>query len=285
MKGIIALDIDGTIMVPRHQIEPEVIDFLNKLVQEGWVIIFITGRPYEWGINILKILPFPFYLAVHNGAMVYEMPSLKLIFKQYLNQDIFPAMDLICQDEPSDYVIYTSYENNHVCYYRPKNFSKDLLDYIQRRSVEFKEEWVPVETLDLVPENEFPAVKCFGDLESSLRIADKIERQLGLHVPVIKDPFTGNLYVVQATHPEVSKGDVLKNFKKFLKFDGLVIAAGDDNNDRSMLQMADIRVVMATAPFDMLKSAHVIAPGAHEKGIVTGLSQAIALSLNGRQRL
>ena len=57
---------------------------------------------------------------------------------------------------------------------------------------------------------------------------------------------------------------------------GKVIAAGDDYNDEPMLEAADIKVVMATAPADLLSKADIIAPAASEDGIICGLEAAIA---------
>ena len=50
MKGIIALDIDGTITVEHHSIEPEVVRYLSGLAAEGWKMIFITGRTPSLGL-------------------------------------------------------------------------------------------------------------------------------------------------------------------------------------------------------------------------------------------
>jgi hydroxymethylpyrimidine pyrophosphatase-like HAD family hydrolase len=42
-----------------------------------------------------------------------------------------------------------------------------------------------------------------------------------------------------------------------------------------MLESANIKVVMATAPQDLLKMADIIAPAAQKFGIIQGLQQAI----------
>ena len=41
-KGIIALDIDGTITVQKHFLETSVKNYLNELIASGWCLIFIT---------------------------------------------------------------------------------------------------------------------------------------------------------------------------------------------------------------------------------------------------
>jgi hydroxymethylpyrimidine pyrophosphatase-like HAD family hydrolase len=83
---------------------------------------------------------------------------------------------------------------------------------------------------------------------------------------------------LQATHAGASKGEALKRYVRFKSHRGVVIAAGDDENDKSMLEVADIKVVMGTAPQDMKEKADVIAPPASVGGLVEGLQKAIEMS-------
>lgn len=277
MKGIIALDIDGTITVEHHTIPLAVANYLTLLATEGWQFIFITGRTFSWGYEILKTLSFPYYFAVQNGAILIEMPWRRVISKKYLDRSIIIMMDEICQDEPSDFVIYAGFEHRDVCYYRPKCFSTDLLNYLKRRITALKEVWIPVDSYDEMLLDSFASIKCFGQNQSAVHLAEKIEEKLGLHVPYIRDPFDESYFVVQATHPKVNKGQALSDFIIKGGQMGAVIAAGDDYNDLPMLEAADIKVVMATAPKELLQLADVIAPPAAEEGIILGLQEAIRL--------
>ncbi len=275
MKGIIALDIDGTITVEHHSIEPEVVRYLSGLAAEGWKMIFITGRTFHWGYSVLRFFPFPYDFAVQNGAIILEMPTRRIVSKKYLHSSIFPVMDSICKEEPGDYIVYAGYEHGDRCFYRPERFDPPLLDYLKQRTRQFEETWIPVHSFADLEVQEFPSVKYIGLNPSAQRIAQKIEEHLGLHVPLIRDPFNAEYYVAQATHALVSKGHAVMDFKKIIGCTGPVIAAGDDNNDRTMLAVADAKVVMASAPQDMLAMADVIAPPATERGIIAGLTEAI----------
>lgn len=275
MKGIIALDIDGTITVDMNPILPKVVDYFHKLVDEDWRLIFITGRTFQWSYQVLKVLNFPYYVAVQNGALIIEMPSHKVLSKKYLDQSIIPQMELICEDLATDFVIYAGFEYQDLCYFRPSHFSSSLLDYLRARSAALKEVWCEVKSFDNFAIPEFPSVKCFGPYEIASQAAQKIEKTLNLHVPIITDPFQKGYYVAQATRPEVDKGLALQNLSELLNHQGIVIAAGNDNNDRSMLSKADIKVVMANAPQDMQANADIVAPLPEKMGIISGLSRAI----------
>lgn len=278
LKGIIALDIDGTITVDHHSIADQVVDFLEMLAQSGWCLFFITGRTFQWGYEVLQHLRCPFYFAVQNGAIVLEMPSRKIICKNYLDKQALSIMEMACRGEPSNFIVYTGYEYQDICFYRPHTFSPEMLQYILRRKETLKENWVAVEQFEERSLQEFASLKAFGTYDSVQRMIVRIEKESGLHAPFVMDPFQKGRYVVQVTHPHVNKGETVKDVKKILSPKAFVIAAGDDNNDKPMLVVADIKVVMATAPQDVLSMADIEAPSAEHMGIIQGISQAIAKS-------
>ncbi len=276
MKGIIALDIDGTLTAEHNSTPVEVVVFLGELASQGWQLIFITGRTFQWGFKALKNLPFPYHLAVNNGALLLEMPARNIVNRKYLAPPQIAGLEPLCKREGTDFVLYGGYECGDLCYYRPQKFAPELLHYLQKRTEELGEKWQAVDTFEEVPLQEFAAAKCFARGPAAVRLSCAIEEGLGLHAPSIRDPYDSNYYVVQATHSHVSKGETVTDFKQLMGAN-VVIAAGDDNNDRSMLAHATIRIVMETAPAEMKASATIIAPPAKELGIIQGLKKAIEL--------
>lgn len=284
MRGTIALDIDGTIAPSSGVLPPRVVAYLTSLAESGWRLVFITGRSITSASKTLKAFPFLYYLAGQNGSVIIEMPTGRVLLKKYLDRSIFNEMEAICHDEPTDFVVYSGIENQDHSFYRPRFFSNELLDYLERRRTTFEEVWHELESYDHLPMDEFPAVKCFGLPKSLAGVADKIEKRLGLHVPLIRDPFGEGYYVALATHSQINKGQALTDLISTMGERGVVIAAGDDYNDVPMFKAADIRIVMSTAPKDLLKLGDIIAPSASEEGIIIGLEQALQLAGSHRHR-
>lgn len=277
MKKIISLDIDGTITTSLQHIPQEVADFFAQLAQEGWTFFFNTGRNFHFGWKVLHRFSFPYYLAVQNGAIILKMPEQQVISKQYLLPSLLPALEQIAEGEETDVVIYTGFENQDICYYRPTHFAPELLDYLLKQRVQAMGElWHPVPSFRSQAMPSFSSAKYFGKKESLLRIAQKVQASLGLYIPLIRDPFHELYYVAQATPPGINKGFALREFKKRMGDNLVAIAAGDDYNDIEMLNEADITIVMQSAPSDMHDSAHIIAPPAIQMGIIQGLTQAVA---------
>lgn len=274
MKGVIALDIDGTITHAIDDIAPEVIVYLGKLVAEGWQIGFITGRTFALAERVLRVLPFPYFLAVYNGALIIQMPTREVLQRQYLLREDLSSFEKISLEASNDCVVYAGWENEDRCYYRPAHFQSALLDYAQQRQTRKREPWVGVEAFASVPFLEFPSLKYFGCSPEIDLLCQRIEEQLGFHAPLCHDSSYKGYAIAQVTHPMANKGTALRNFAHRCQAT-VVIAAGDGGNDVSMLSVADIRVVMQNAPKALLQLADIVAPPAEVNGIIVGLEQAI----------
>jgi Cof subfamily protein (haloacid dehalogenase superfamily) len=276
MIGIIALDIDGTITDAHHEIPGPVVTYLSQLVLDGWSIVLITGRSFRSCIPLLNSLQFQYHLFIQNGATLLEMPSKQIVSKKYLDGSVFPIMEEICEGEPTDFVLFSGFDQQDQCYYRPNKFDDWLLLQLNDRTRKIRETWIVLDSFKEIPVQEFASLKCFGHEPSLKRIIEKMEAKLDLHVPLIRDPFSppGN-FVAQATRADVNKGEALLDFIRRQASKCPVIAAGDDNNDTSMLEVADFKVVMETAPKSLLARADFIAPSAADLGIIKGLSVAI----------
>lgn len=284
-KGVIALDIDGTITSQTHQIHPDVVQYLTSLQEDGWNLIFITGRPFQWGYEVLRSLKHPYAFAVQNGALILDMPARKTLLTHYLNQDSLPLMEQICREEGTDFIIYAGFENQDWCYYRPTHLPSSTLEYVQKRFTALQEKWQALPSFQSLPVSTFSSYKCFAQGQQAKRLSERFEKELKLHAPINRDPFDPSYSVIQATHPNANKGTALKLYKQRLMLTGVVIAAGDDYNDLSMLQTADIRVVMNTAPRDLQEIADILAPSAVENGIIKGLTEAIHRANRQREGL
>jgi Cof subfamily protein (haloacid dehalogenase superfamily) len=273
--GWIALDIDGTITPDLHSVPPEVVSYLHQLVKKNWRIVFITGRTFSFGHNTLKSLDFPYYLAVQNGADILAMPEKRLISRGYLDQTIIDTLEEAYRGQKEDFLVYAGYEKGDFCYYRPDRFSPALLKHLEKLKAVSPEPWKAVERFDDLEQKQFPLIKCLGSKEQMLYIHQLIEGNPFLHATMIRDPMAENIFLNLITAAQATKGHALDRLINECGGGSTVIAAGDDFNDISMLKRANIRIVMETAPEEVLQHAHIVAPMAAKLGIIEALTRAI----------
>lgn len=263
MKGIIALDLDGTVIHDGKSPSEGVTEYLAKAFEEGWQIIFITGRSLQWVKRALKAIPFPYILAVQNGALILEMPGEKELHRRYLDAAVYAMVDDISCEAWTPYALYTGDETDKV-YWDPDHYKPDMQDYLRRRIDFYQENW---ENSSFKPES-FSALKWIGEEALIQKVAEKVRKKAGLYCVVIKDPFDNSKYIAQATHPMATKGEALSLLRAGKK--GVVIAAGDDHNDEPLLLAADIKIAMPQAPESLKNLADIVAT----EGLIKGLENA-----------
>lgn len=262
--GLLAIDIDGTLTGEKHSIFPETVRAIESYAAAGWDIYFVTGRSFTWAMQSLVQFRCPFYLAIQNGALILEMPSKKVLSRNYLTTSVIPELDKFLGKRFPDFALYSGFEGNDLVYYR-----SDALTYPLKRADLIGEKWVKLSEYDNLPFTTFPSIKWFGkkhELEPLLHILDE---EYDWHAPLIKDPIDPSYYILQASSTFATKGHSVDHFKG----NRPLIAAGDDLNDYTMLMKADYKVVMKGAPQQLIEIADVVAPSVHEMGLIAGLKE------------
>jgi Cof subfamily protein (haloacid dehalogenase superfamily) len=272
--GWIALDIDGTITDETHRSPRHVIDFLHTLEKKGWTIVFITGRTFSFAYTVVKEFNFPYYLAVQNGADILYMPNKEVVARHYLSDEVIPAIEKAYFGEQEDFLIYSGYENGDFCYYRPTKYSPRLIQHLDKIKTLSLEPWKAVSSFDFKQGLSFPLAKCLGTKESMLRMNKILQEFPQIHATMIRDLLGENIFLNLVTAKQATKGNALRTLQDVLGEGGPVIAAGDDLNDVSMLEVADIKIVMASAPQEMHALATILAHHSQEHGIIQALKKA-----------
>jgi len=274
-KGWIALDIDGTLVDGMQPIPAPVAKYLEKLHENGWKILFTTGRTYSFAEREIKTIKFPFYLSVQNGADILSMPEKVVIDSAYLDSEVLHHVEKAYRKENDDCVVYAGFEKGDFCYYRPGRFAPHFQDYFEKLQALCKQPWQTIASFDELSGIKFPLVKCLGSEKTVRSVSKKLEEIPGLEVIVIRDS-VAPLFLGLVTDAHANKGRALHRIlaKAGRKKSERVIAAGDDFNDISMLRLADIRIVMGTAPAAVQAEGDIIAKSAREMGILDALQEA-----------
>ena len=273
--GWIALDIDGTITLDKFSVPEPVVAFLREKVNEGWRIALVTGRPMTFALFALEKFTFPFLVLSQNGTVAMEMPSRKILFKHYIPKSALPEIEQAYEGIVGDFAVYSGYENNDRIYWRPHRLDAEQKAYLEDIAKNQKEPPIAVHSYEEIQEPCIPLVKCYGTLHEMKSIANRLERCDRFNTTLIRDPHEENIYLLLITDRSASKGQSLLEAIQILGPRGTIIAAGDDENDASMLKIADIKIAMHHAPESLQNIAHFIAPPTSECGIIQALQMAM----------
>jgi hydroxymethylpyrimidine pyrophosphatase-like HAD family hydrolase len=275
-KGWIALDIDGTITLDKYSVPKEVTAYLRSLNMSGWNIAMVTGRPYSFAAMALSDFDFPYTFLAQNGSVGLEMPQKKLLFKVYIQSKLIPLVEKAFEGIDSDFLIYAGYEKGDFCYWRPNRFSPEDLRYLSDLQKRQKEKWQQVDRYENVKLDAFPMIKCFGNGPRMDLIASRLRAMGQFEIAKIRDPFEEGYYILLVNDINASKGRSLTRVFDLKGRGAQVIAAGDDENDLSLLEVADTKIAMSHAPKSLQKVATFIAPPTQDCGIIQALQMAIS---------
>lgn len=273
--GWLALDIDGTLTDRTHTVPKEVVAYLKELRLRGWEVFIITGRTLSFALKALQLFDFPFYLALQNGADVLYFPNRELVVRHYLGPNIIPRLEGLCAAFAEDFLIYAGWEKGDFCYFRPHRFSQKIREHIDMMKQLSLEPWQAVNSFVFADHLSFPLIKCLGNKKEMTLLQDSLKNDEYLAISLIRDPLAEGVYLNLITHPEATKGHALKNVVKQIGKEGKIIAAGDDLNDVSMLNQADVKIIMESAPSEMHGLADIIAKPSYQYGIIQALEIAV----------
>jgi hydroxymethylpyrimidine pyrophosphatase-like HAD family hydrolase len=203
------------------------------------------------------------------------MPRQTLLFKNYMTPASLPLFETAYEGIDSDFLIYAGYEKGDFCYWRPERLGSDDLHYLEDLQKRQKERWQAVDSYNPSQLPHFPLIKCFGPKQRMEKVSQRLKATQRCEVAFIRDPYDEVYHLLLVTDQKVSKGESLKRLFQLKGRGERVIAAGDDENDLSLLQTADTKIAMAHAPASLQQVADFIAPPTKDQGIIHALQMAL----------
>lgn len=278
-KGWFALDIDGTLTHGAYSIPKIVISYLKNKYEEGWKILILTGRSFPFASLSVKEIDFPYVLSTQNGSAAWSMPEQKILFENFFKKEEFYEIEEMINLFDLAFMVYGS---DFRCYYKRNNKHEFYIDLIAKLN---NQEKIPFDKLsDINQLTTFPIAKMAGNFEETENLLLTLLSKALCESSLIKDPFNEGVYLLLLTKKGVSKGSCIDRVLSIHgESNSLVIAAGNDHNDLSMFNSADIKIAMKGCPKELSERADIIAPLCEDFGIIQGLDEAILLASKVRK--
>lgn len=263
--GLVALDIDGTLLDTRERLSPGAEEAVRETRRRGVRVTLVSGR-IQYGV-----LPFARQLQLDTpfissgGACLIEPLDGRVIDCRPLDRADLSALIALARRERlpvfvslPDGLYYEAPDG-----YQPRDYSIPGLKIIR--------------TADLLHETQTEATKVTiaGELTVLAGIAAEL-RQQGRQLNLA---YASQRYL-DATRLGADKGSALLRLAAYLGTPpDHILAIGDADNDLSMFRAAGLAVAMGNAPPEVKAAAQVVAPSNDEGGVAWALHEFI---LNAR---
>ncbi len=269
-KGIIALDLDGTLLNSNKELTPGNVAALKRAAEAGYEIVPTTGRFYNAMPKAIRDLTFIRYVITINGAAVEDLKTGETIFQAEIPWRQALQIMAMLDEYP---VIYDCYMGSDA--WITGEFKDHIDEMIQsphyrimfrdlRHSVPELKAFVTEQGRDI------QKIQFFAkDSELRLRLLKELPEQFE-HI-YTSSSVPDNVEINQS---RANKGEALLALAAHL---GLAkentISFGDGLNDLSMIEMAGIGVAMENAVAEVKELADWITASCDEDGVARGIEK------------
>ena len=276
--GIVALDLDGTLLDSRKRLSAANRAALTRAAEEGVQIVPTTGRFFGMMPEAVRSLPFVRYAITINGAEVYDRVEDRIVVREEMPLD--EALGVMQILDGFD-VIYDCYRNSWgwmsagmqskaEAYATDEHYLKMVREF--RRPVPD----LKAHLRETAAEGDVQKIMLFSrnDIDPE-PVLSEISRAVAARFPDIRITAStrNNIELnIETAH----KGRALERLAEHLGMTlGNCMSFGDGMNDLTMIQAAGVGVAMANAVDAVKRAAKVVTASNDEDGVAKALSSLL----------
>ncbi|UTH14795.1 Cof-type HAD-IIB family hydrolase [Macrococcus equipercicus] len=262
---LVVLDMDDTLMTSDNVMSERTKNALLQVQQHGVGVILASGRPTNGMVKTaeeLQLDKHQSYILSYNGARIFDMSDFKMVKETALTKDQFDKCYDYCKSKGFFVLTYVDetivYEGEHPY----MDVEHELTGLPMKQVASLK---------DFVQSN---VPKLVGvDFEENISRANQ---ELGGHYGHDIHVTTSKPFFLEFMAEGVSKGRALRELVTELGIDReAIMAFGDSNNDKDMIEYAGLGVAMGNANEAIKKAADLITKDHNSDGIADVLEQYI----------
>ena len=274
LKAIV-LDLDGTLLNSEKIVSPKTKQKLIEAQEKGIKVILASGRPTLAMMQIaeeLELDKYEGYVVSYNGSSVYDAKTKEFVFQQLISEEL--SKDILNHVGQYDVVPMVVIEDG--IYVTDAFFDIDYpLPAGYKMVVEYESRMAPfrvteVDDFNVVVDRPLNKILLAGRPDYLAKNWEALSAPFsGQATSVFSTPF-----YFEFTDVGVDKAYALHEFLPSLGIKPEnVIAFGDGQNDRSIIEYAGVGVAMANAVPEILELADEVTKSNDEDGIVEMLNR------------
>ncbi|WP_168380686.1 HAD family hydrolase [Mycoplasma todarodis] len=232
-----AFDMDGTLAIPEgYEAHPETIKALREAQEQGYKIIFATGRPLCFAMPTAKEIGGISYIVSNNGTNIYEVETGKNLSDSHLNAELYKEV-IKKAKETKSYISVSTVNDVYREYYHPTDKDPKWLNDFRFEGIDQPVEWFE----QIINEERISQVslKNTGEVieELAKELREKFGKENAIHV--------SNSIFLDVNPNGVSKLTGIETAANKMGIDiSEVMAFGDSGNDLKMLEGVGYGVCM-----------------------------------------
>lgn len=239
LPKILFTDLDGTLLRDDKTISEYTYDVLRRFTEQGNFLVLCTGRDINSVNKVYHDLGFDkfknVYTIAYNGGQIYDCSNKKTLFKTTLKKE---DVSYIMAEAKKDDLYFQTYSDTNVITYEETEESRFYARVI-------KTPYIFTDDIEGALDSDGPCKCLMIDLHDKNKTDHFIERMTPWADEHNISLMYSNPHYVEAFPSTSGKGASVDILCKQLSIPGLIpICAGDEENDISMLNAADVAIGM-----------------------------------------
>lgn len=259
MYKLIATDMDGTLLNSEKKITKKTFEAIKNAKEKGKKVILATGRPLPGVVRYLDELNLNEdgdFVICFNGALVQEVKTKKVISNIEMNYSDYKLIHKFARENSLNIHINTP-TNIVIPNDNPNQYTKLEADLNQIDIVTMSDEEIKENVT-------FCKIMIIDSPEKLEEVMNLIPDELYDNYTVVRSA----PYFLEFLNKEANKGNALKKLCKHLNLSlDEVIAIGDEENDKHMIEYAGLGVAMGNARDSIKEIANHITVNNNEDGV------------------
>ncbi len=279
MIRLVAIDLDGTLLDSRSEIPESNRAAVARAVAAGVHVVLVTGRRYDFTLQIRQRLNVPLALIVNNGALVKGSDG-ETLARRLLPRDIArTVLEATSEFRSGAAVVFDRPQEGQVVFERIDWEDPGRRGYFERNRAFLRE----VSPLESSLTEDPIQVMYTGPVEEMRRLVARLAaldfaRKFAVAVAEYE---RRNFTIVDVIERGCSKGNALADWAARL---GIrreeILAIGDNLNDRDMLAVAGLPVVMANASQELKSNGWRVTLSNDDGGVAVAIERYVLAERN-----
>jgi len=272
--GLLAIDIDGTILNPEFVISGADLAAIRRAHNEGVEVMIVTGRRHTFALPIAQQFGFDLWLISSNGAITRSLAG------ETFHRDLLPAETCrkLCtvMDEFRGNIVLTfdSESKGAIVLERLDELTSVIQRWLEK-NLEYINFVVPIE--ESLTTDPVQAMFCGPVERMQQALAELASSGLDKEITISRTEYPGrDLSIVDILNTGCSKGHALK---RWADYRGIpreqVMAIGDNYNDVEMLAFAGRPFIMGNASAELRSRGWTVTLSNAENGVAAAIEQVL----------
>ena len=262
---LMAVDMDGTLLNSKKEIMPRTVEAVRKALDDGYEVVFSTGRSLSEVRQYLKLFPKMRYAILCSGAVVKDLRTGEDLKKAVVEFDTAKAVVKAAEGMEANILYFIGDE-----IYEAQSL-RDKLEYYNCGGYRLLHEtcanWVedPYAVMLKQPED-LVKINFYMHDEQEYRVLGERLEAMGVSHP------SGSVFNYEISAAGVSKAEGLRCLCDHLGISICQsIACGDEGNDYDMIQAAGLGVAMGNAIAPITAIADTVVADCDHDGVAEAI--------------